>query len=217
MSAAQRIGALEAAINARAPRERLLLAAAVAVIVLLAWDVTLRAPLAQQHDVDERRIEQLQREIVSFESSRAQLAGQLDGEEGIDPAARLQERLERVDEVLAERTLRVISPRQMVAVLREVLGDTSGLSLMSLRNLGSQPVLSESANGDEGVPRVFRHRIELVVRGEYFTLLEYLERLEGLDWQLQWDALAIETVGYPRAEATLELSTLSLAEDWIGV
>lgn len=217
MSLGQRIGALEAAINARAPRERLLLAAALAVIVLLAWDVVVRAPLAQQRAADELRIEQLQREIGSFESSRAQLAGQLDGEEGDDPAARLQERLERVDEVLAERTLRVISPRQMVTVLREVLGDTTGLSLVALRNLDSEPVLSESATGDGSAPRVFRHRIELVVRGEYFALLEYLERLEGLDWQLQWDALAIETVDYPLAEATLELSTLSLAEDWIGV
>lgn len=218
MSLAQRIAALEAAINARVPRERLLLAAAVAVVVLLTWDVLVRAPLEQQHDADERRIEQLQREIGSFESSRAQLAGQLDGDEEVDPAVRLQERLERMDEALAERTLRVISPQQMVTVLREVLGDTSGLSLMKLRNLGSEPVLSESADGEEaGTPRVFRHRIELVVRGEYFALLEYFERLEGLDWQLQWDALAIETVDYPRAEATLEVSTLSLVEDWIGV
>lgn len=217
MSPGRNIGALEAAINARAPRERLLLAAALAVVLLLAWDVAVRAPMAQQRDADERRIEQLQREIDSFESSRVQLARQLGGEEAADPAARLQDRLERVDEMLAERTLRVISPQQMVAVLRDVLEDASGLSLMALRNRGSEPVLNESGSGDDAVPRVFRHRVELVVRGDYFTLLEYLERLEGLGWQLQWDALAIETVDYPQAEATLELSTLSLAEDWIGV
>lgn len=217
MSPGRNIGTLEAAINTRAPRERLLLAAALAVVLLLTWDVAVRAPMAQQRDADERRIEQLQREIASFESSRVQLARQLDGEEAADPAARLRDRLERVDEMLAERTLRVISPQQMVEVLRDVLEDASGLSLMALRNRGSEPVLNESDSGDDGVPRVFRHRVELVVRGDYFTLLEYLERLEGLGWQLQWDALTIETVDYPQAEATLELSTLSLAEDWIGV
>lgn len=217
MSLAQRIGALEAAINARALRERLLLAAAVTVLLLLGWDAAVRAPIAAQHDAAERRIERFQQEIDSFESSRVQLVQQLDGEGGTDPAARLQERLERVEARLAERTLRVISPRQMVTVLRDVLGDAPGLSLMSLRNLGSEPVLDEAGEQSEAAPRVFRHRVELVVRGGYFDLLAYLERLEGLDWQLQWDSLAIETVDYPQAEARLELSTLSLAEDWVGV
>lgn len=217
MSLAQRLGSLETAINARAPRERLLLAGALVVAVLLVWDIAVRAPIADRRSADERRIEQLRGEIDSFEASRAQLAQQLGEDEGADPAARLQERLARVDEQLAERTLRVISPRQMVTVLREVLEDASGLSLMSLRNLGSEAVLQEAAGEDEAAPRVFRHRVELVLRGEYFALLAYLEQLEGLDWQLQWDTLAIETVDYPRAEVTLELSTLSLAEDWVGV
>lgn len=217
MSLTRRIGTLEAAINARAPRERLLLIAAGIVVLLLIWDVAVRAPIAEQNAADERRIEQLQREIGSFESSRAELEQQLGDEDGNDMAARLEERLAQVDEQLAERTLRVISPRQMVTVLRDVLADAPELSLMSLRNLGSEAVLQESGDEEEGTPRVFRHRVELVVRGEYFALLGYLQRLEGLDWQLQWDALAIETVDYPRAEITLELSTLSLAEDWVGV
>ena len=224
MSLAERITALEAAINARAVRERVLLFCAVAVVLLLAWDVAFRAPLAQQVRADRQRIEQLQSETASYESARVQLSRQLTGEEdGDDLAGRLREQLERVDRELAARTLRVITPQQMVAVLRDMLDDSPGLSLMALRNLGSRPVIREDGGGGtaedqaQGVPRVFRHRIELVVRGDYFTLLEYLERLEALDWQFQWDALALETVEYPQAEARLELSTLSLAEDWVGV
>lgn len=212
-----RLAELEAAINARAPRERLLLAGAVAVVVLLAWDVFLRAPLAERQAREERRIEQLQTEIDSFRASGAALRRQLgeDGDEG--PAARLRAQLEQADRALAQRTLRVISPQQMVAVLRDVLGDAGGLSLMALRNLGSEPAIQASRGADAAAPRVYRHRVEVVVRGDYFSLLAYLERLEGLDWQFQWDALAIETIDYPQAEARLSLSTLSLAEDWVGV
>lgn len=217
MSLAERIAALEASINARAPRERLLLAAALAVVVLLVWDVVVRAPLADQARADERRIEQLTGQIDSFESSRAELRRQLGEDGGDGMVGRLRGQIERVDAELAERTLRVISPRQMVTVLRDVLDDASGLSLMALRNLGSEPVLQPAGDEGDGTPRVFRHRVEVVVRGDYFALLAYLERLEGLEWQFQWDALAIETVDYPQAEATLSLSTLSLAEDWVGV
>lgn len=220
MSPGERIAALEAAINARAARERVLLFGAAVVVLLLGWDVAVRAPLAERVRADQQRIEQLQSETDSYESARVQLSRQLGGDEGgADLATRLREQLDRVDRELAERTLRVITPRQMVAVLRDLLGDSPGLSLMALRNLGSRPVIREGAGDGEAdaAPRVFRHRIELVLRGDYFTLLGYLERLEALDWQFQWDALALETVNYPQAEARLELSTLSLAEDWVGV
>ncbi|MDZ7748256.1 MAG: pilus (MSHA type) biogenesis protein MshL [Halofilum sp. (in: g-proteobacteria)] len=128
--------------------------------------------------------------------------------------------LPRCDEALTERTARVISPGQMVAVLRDVVSADDALTLVALRNTGVEPVIEE-ARGDDGaaadVPRVYRHRVELVVAGGYFDLLGYLERLEGLRWQFQWDALELETTDYPRARATVSLSTLSLAEDWIGV
>ena len=217
MSLSEHLASLEASINARAPRERLLLVAALAVVLLLVWDVTVRAPLAAQRKSDERRMEQLVDQIESFQTSRAQLQRQL-GEDGGDGIlGQLRAQIQRVDEVLAERTLRVISPRQMVAVLRDLLGDSSDLSLMALRNLGSEPVLRGETGQDDGAPRVFRHRVELVVRGDYFAVLAYVKRLESLDWQFQWDALAIETIDYPQARATLSLSTLSLAEDWVGV
>ena len=217
MTLRERIEALEASINQRTPRERLLLVGALAVVLLLAWDVAVRAPLAEQRRADERRIEQLSGQIDSFNASIAQLRHELGESGGESVVEQLQGQIRRVDEVLAERTLRVISPRQMVTVLRDVLDDASGLSLMALRNLGSEPVLQGTDTAGDAAPRVFRHRVELVVRGDYFSLLGYLERLEGLEWQFQWDALTVETVDYPQAEVRLSLSTLSLAEDWVGV
>ena len=115
---------------------------------------------------------------------------------------------------------------QVADGLRDVLAGDESLSLISLRNVGSEPVIREdraaaadAAEGDASaqVPRVFRHRVELVVRGDYFAVLAYLKRLEGLDWQFQWDALELQSVDYPVAQAMVSLSTLSLAEDWIGV
>lgn len=217
MSLPERLRALEGAIDARDRRERLLLAGAVAIVIVLLWDVLVRAPVADRIDRNEGRIEQLEQEAAALASTRDDLERQLREGGGDDTVAALRAQIKRIDEALAERTARVISPRQMVTVLRDMLEETPGLSLMALRNRGSTPVISEPKDGAEDVPRVFRHRIQLVLRGDYFAVKDYLERLEGLEWQFQWDALALETVDYPQAEATLSISTLSLAEDWVGV
>lgn len=219
---------LAARIDGRTRRERLLLAAAVAVIVALLWDVTLRAPLAERHAAAAQRVARLQSDLVGLEASTRQLRDELDAVTGGGGRVLedLRARLARVDDRLAERTRRVISPAQMVTVLREVLAAESRLTLVALRNEGAEPVIAEErpvrsgggADGEAGeVPRVYRHHVELVVHGEYFALLDYLKRLEGLRWQFRWDALRIETQDYPTARATVSLSTLSLAEDWIGV
>lgn len=219
---------LGAHIDGRTRRERLLLAAAVVVIVALLWDVALRAPLAERHAAAAQRVERLGADITGLEASTRQLRDELDAVTGgggrtLDD---LRARLARVDDRLAERTRRVISPAQMVTVLREVLAAEPRLKLVALRNAGAEPVIAEDrpvasgggADVEAGeVPRVYRHRVELVVHGEYFALLGYLQRLEGLRWEFQWDGLRIETQDYPTARATVSLSTLSLAEDWIGV
>jgi len=218
MSLAERLRELERSIDARVRRERLLLFGACTVVILLAWDVLVRAPVAQGLSRDRERIEQLDQEARALESTLADIERQLqEAGGGDDTVARLREQIRRIDAALAERTARVISPQQMVTVLREMLAETPGLSLMALRNLGSESVISEAKDEADDVPRVFRHRIELVLRGDYFAVQQYLERLEGLDWQFQWDSLAIETLDYPKARATISISTLSLAEDWVGV
>jgi MSHA biogenesis protein MshJ len=218
MSLRERLQQLEAAIDARDRRERLLLAGACLVVLLLAWDALVRAPLADRIARDEQRIEQLEQEARTLSGTLADIERQLQQDDGGDDTlAALQRRIDRIDAALAERTMRVISPQQMVTVLREMLQDVPGLSLRALRNQGSEPLITEPGDASENVPRVFRHRVELVVRGDYFAVQKYLQRLEGLDWQFQWDGLALETVDYPKAEATLSISTLSLAEDWVGV
>lgn len=216
---------LRARIDARTRRERLLLAGAGLAILLLLWEFAVRAPLYGQWSRASARVEAVRGETRELRSSAQALAQQIDtaaGDSGEPAQARLRERIAAVDEALTQRTLRIISPAQMVAVLRDVVSADDALTLAALRNTGVEPVIEEArpaGDGDEpaDVPRVYRHRVELVIEGGYFDLLAYLERLEGLRWQFQWDGLEVETVDYPRARATVTLSTLSLAEDWIGV
>jgi MSHA biogenesis protein MshJ len=173
-------------------------------------------------------VAQLEREIASFEDSRAGIEdriARLEDDSGTSPTERVRRRLDALDDVLAERTARLVSPDQMVRALRDVVNADAEVSLVRLRNAGATPVITEpedaegdeSASADDDIPRVYRHDVELVVEGRYLAVLAYLERLEGLEWQFQWEAITVETREYPVTRATVSLSTLSLAEDWIGV
>lgn len=216
-------------IDERNRRERLLLALTLAVVVLVAWNALVRTPLAERRAVAVDAVAQLERDIASLEDSRASIEERiatLEAESGTPAVERVRQRLDALDRELSERTARLIAPDQMVRALRDVVNADADVTLVSLRNAGATPVISErdgapasgeSGSADDGVPRVYRHDVELVVEGRYLALLDYFERLEGLEWRLQWESITIETRDYPITRATVSLSTLSLAEDWIGV
>lgn len=205
-------------IDGRELRERVLLLAAVVVVLFLVWDIGIRAPIAQRADIAADRVERLEREQADLRASAGELESSLAGLQGDsadNDTGRLRAAIDDIDSDLAERTARVVSPAQMVAVVRDMVAADEALTLEALTNRGAEEIVTDDF--DEGIPRVYRHRVEVVASGDYFAVLDYLRRLEDLDWQFQWDGLRIETVRYPTARVTIRLSTLSLDEDWIGV
>jgi MSHA biogenesis protein MshJ len=61
------------------------------------------------------------------------------------------------------------------------------------------------------------HPVEIVVEGAYLDVLEYLRALESLEWRFYWKVLELKTTRYPINRVRIELSTLSMDKEWIGV
>lgn len=222
MSIAGSVKDLAARIDARTRRERVLLIAAAVTLLVLSWDVLVRAPLAERHRVALESVSRIETDIATMRASeralREQLAA-LSASRVDDQVAALEGRIAAVNRELEARTQGLITPAQMVAVVREIVASDERLELVALRNDVAEPIvtLQDAGAPDAAAPRVFRHRVELVLRGEYFALLDYLRRVEGLKWRFQWEALNVATLEYPIAEAVIVISTLSFAEGWIGV
>ena len=56
---------------------------------------------------------------------------------------------------------------------------------------------------------VFRHGIEVSLKGNYLAMLPYLERLQRSSSRLAWSEARLEVTAYPEARLTLVLYTLS--------
>jgi len=197
-------------------RERTLIALALAVLLFQGGSLLLESA---QHDL-QQALQALatQQQVLEDISKRQQaLVRQADSA----PDKRLRRRLTQLRRDLAasqarldQLSHRLIAPEEMAALLQQMLAHQPGLELIRLETPRTRPL------GDDKqklkIP-LFAHDLVLEFRGGYLDILRYLERLESLSAGIQWDGFHLETEDWPTNRVRLELHTLSLSEDWIGV
>jgi len=62
---------------------------------------------------------------------------------------------------------------------------------------------------------LYRHGVELTVRGSYLDLVDYMNTLESLPTQLFWGKAQLQVEQYPTVRLTLTLYTMSLDDQWM--
>ena len=60
-------------------------------------------------------------------------------------------------------------------------------------------------------------QLEMVIEGNYLDVVAYLKDLEALPWQFCWKDLELATVKYPVNRVRIEITTLSMDKEWLGV
>jgi len=64
---------------------------------------------------------------------------------------------------------------------------------------------------------LYRHRITLKLSGSFFQLRDYLNQLEQLPWKFFWEKFDYKLIKYPKGELQIEIYSLSLKKEFIGV
>jgi MSHA biogenesis protein MshJ len=213
--------------NLRPVRERaLILLTALVLVLVLVWELAV-TPLQQRHQSLENRIQTLS-------ASRDDLLAQqqvLDAQLATDPSRELrnqlsarQQRLERLDQQIADTTGQLIAPSAMVALLRNILAAQDSLELQSLELQTPTPVFAPGSpeqpsqeSQTTAEPLLYAHDVELRIKGSYLEVLNYLQRLEAMDERLGWIRLEYSAGDWPSGEAVIKVQTLSLDQAWLGV
>lgn len=211
-------------------RERVLIFAAAAFFLVTLVNAFFLDPLlAQQKKLSAQVVQQQEK----MKEIQAQIEALLQAKKGdaVSPErlrlSQLKQQIAEGDAYLQSSRERLVQPEKMAGLLEQVLGRNGRLQLVSLQTLAVTPLIEQVDSKDANAPlaaadmaperQVYKHGVQITVRGSYLDLLQYLTSLEKLPVQMFWGMAKMNVVQHPVAELTLTIYTLSLDKTWLLV
>ena len=226
-----------ARVEALQPRERFMAFGAVVVVLVYLASALVFGPLARKEAALRST---LQQQAVTIDGINADIAAKARAYAN-DPNEALRKRLGevRAETARTSEELRTMQkglvPADRIAPLLETILRANGrLKLVSLKTLPATTLTdaaapatpatapATSAPAAAGTPLVvkapdllYRHGVELTLRGSYLDMVDYMHALETLPTQLFWGKAQLDAEDYPNVRLTLTLYTLSLDPKWM--
>jgi MSHA biogenesis protein MshJ len=205
-------------IDAATLRQRLLAFLFAAFALLLLGNALLIEPLRAKHKRLAAENAQSQKELGLLQAELARVAGI--GSQDPDAAKRkrqaaLRVQLAEVNARIAREERRFTAPDRMRLVLEQMLERNKNLTLLELRTLPAAPVAVRSQGASAG--GMYRHSVELTIRGTYGDLYDYLRSLEKLPGQLYWARAELVANAHPILTLKLTVHTISFDRAWLIV
>jgi len=233
MSAAlkARILQLQERVDALSLRERAMVGLAACALLAFVGNALVLAPMHKTQEALRAQIAQ-QREAM----------GGIDGEITarvqafqLDPDAAARTRLASIRQQtgqLGEELLAIehglVAPERMGPLVDGILRANGRLKLVSMRTLPVEPLAGPDAAataapapapaptaGAAAIPLLYRHGVEVTVRGNYLDMVDYMSALDAMPTRLFWGRAQLDVEDYPGARLTLTLHTLSLDRQWM--
>jgi MSHA biogenesis protein MshJ len=208
-------------IDAMALRERAMFFGAVALVIMTLLQVFLLNPVLSRRNQLSAQIAQQEDETKSMQAQIEVLVRPTAPDQDAlnrDRLKNLREETAQVELRFQEQQKQFVAPEKMVSLLANMVGKNRKLQLVSLRNLPSVGLSTgAAANSAAGAREVYRHTVELSVKGSYFDLLEYVAALEGLPQRVFWDGFELNVAQYPQSVLKLTIYTLSPEKSWLAV
>jgi MSHA biogenesis protein MshJ len=152
---------------------------------------------------------------TEIETLRVQAQLKKDPNAEVDQAiAQLLAESQHLSMQLSQIIEHLITPSQMAGLLQSVLEQQSGVHLISLNTLKAEPITSDK----EAVQYsgYYVHPVRLELSGDYFSIANYLKKLEQLPVSYYWRNFTYQVEDYPKAKLVLEVYTLGSQEEFIG-
>jgi len=221
-------------LNQRTTRER---AMVLLVLLALVWGL-FDAFWFRQH---QQSLQVLQANNQATEKQLADLKAkvqlqQIQVQADVDAPARqrkqqLQDELAAQQRQLFEAGQEMLSAESVPTLLSNMLQARSGLETLSLKNLRAEPLAAtpapaapQAGTDKADAPNttvLWRHPVELKVKGSYADIVAYLQQLEALKPRLHWQALSLVSDTEPghaySITATIVVTTLSLESQWLAL
>lgn len=207
-------------LDRRSLRERIYILLTIIVLLVVGWNQMFFEPamVARNKSLSESR--RISNEIVQLHAEETVVIQK----STVDPdrevrklIAQLDQAIKNIDRQLEEKLIHLLSPQQVPMLLQKLLKEQQSLKLIKMENLRPEQMMSALGDGLPTPLGIYSHALTMDLEGEYLKLLQYLQALEQMEQQVFWDMLTIDAEEFPAVKIRLQIHTLSLTEDWIGV
>jgi MSHA biogenesis protein MshJ len=215
-------------------RERYIVFAAAWLLPVYLVYASFISPAQTRHTTLRAEIDQQRAEIRALEAKTQSILQALAEPEAQHHARRgeLKQQIADMDEQLRALHKSLIPAHRVNALLQEMLARESTLQMVSLRTLPAAPLLPQDqkamaaaapsaampdSKAEPGVARVYKHGVEVTVRGSYEALHNYLTRLERSPTRMYWWRSQLTAGEHATLTLTLTIYTLSLDRAWLEV
>jgi len=226
----QRVLQLAARIDALSLRERGMVFGATIAVLAFAGHTVVLAPQDAKQAALRTQIEQQQSAIAAIDG---EITARVEGSR-IDPDAQARTRLNTMQQEMGQLGSELLAlehglvpPERMGPLVESILRANGRLKLVSMRTLPAEPLAAPgaapapaaaagaapAARGD--VPLLYRHGVEVTVRGNYLDMVDYMSTLDAMPTRMFWGRAQLDVETYPTARLTLTLHTLSLDRQWM--
>jgi len=224
-------------------RERLLLGLTAVVLLLFLWWMLVYESLVPKtrslQQSNQRQASELQALVAARDGIRKRLDRGVHHEQQAR-VEQLRKQLQLLRQQLDEGTESLVAPQQMFELMRGMIDAAPRLKLLQLRRLAVEPLfrpeqgtetaepvqepdgpanpaMDEDEETLQEQPALYRHVMQVRLQGRYADILDWLQQLEQLPWQLMWNRVELTAREYPVIEVELKLSTVSSSRAWVGL
>lgn len=223
---------LSARYAALAPRERALLPGAVCFAILMLGHLLVIEPATKERRLLQQRLAQEANDLTVAQAQITVLQAKLK-----NPDAEVRAQLEALrlqaraaDDQFKKLQGSLVPAQDMSDWLSGLLQAQRGLQLVGLRTLPVTSVTELVDNKKPAAPGaaasapatdaatpdgwLYRHGVEITVRGSYPELVAYLQTLERMPRRVYWGELKLDAQQSPAVVMTLVVYTLSVEKTW---
>ena len=228
--------------DALSVRERIMVFGASAALLIFMVVYLFVNPQLDKRKALADTIAQRQQAVAAIDAEMAQRMAAHAGDPNLQDRIRLErirQQVQQMRQALQSTQNGLVAPERIVPMLQQLLKQQASLRLVSLATLpsgamgqgghvASKAAASASAAAPAGqspadaesaqAPAVlYRHGVEIVLRGNYLDMVNYMDAVEAMPSHVFWGKLNMQVEQYPNATLSLTLYTLSLDEKWIAL
>ena len=227
--------------DALSVRERIMVfGASAALLIFMVVYLFVNPQLAKRKALADT-IAQRQQAVAAIDAEMAQRMAAHAGDPNLQDRIRLErirQEVQQMRQALQSTQNGLVAPERIVPMLQQLLKQQANLRLVSLATLPSGAmgqgghVASKAASASAAAPAgqspadaeaaqapavLYRHGVEIVLRGNYLDMVNYMDAVEAMPSHVFWGKLNMQVEQYPNATLSLTLYTLSLDEKWIAL